>query len=109
MQHLNTVLKAPKNTSPISLMTHSLSHTHTNRFLFLKYHDEHALYPADRLLWQDLTGSAQGLSVYLNEPVKRRDLTNLAPEKNSSAPPGQIVIFSAVFPLFIEVLWGGMP
>ena len=33
-----------------------------------------------------------------------RDLANLAPEKkNSSAPPGQITLFSAVFPLLLEI------
>ena len=36
-----------------------------------------------------------------------RDLANLAPEKKkSSAPPGQITLFSVVFPLLIEVFVG---
>ena len=105
VQHLNTVLKTSKTPPPISFITDSLFHTHTNRFSYAKYHDKNALHTTNRLSWRDLAGSAQGLSFYLNEPVKRRDLAS--EKKNSSAPPGQIVLFSAVFTLFIEICGAG--
>ena len=65
------------------------------------------MYTTDRLSWRDLAGLAQGLLIYSDKPVMWPDLANLAPEKkNSSAPPGQITLYSAVFPLLIEIFVG---
>ena len=41
-----------------------------------------------------------------NSPVTRRDLAQSASKKNSSAPPGQIVPFNVVFPLYIYIFMG---
>ena len=99
--------KHPKTPPPISFITHFLLHTPANRFLFSKYLDEDALHATDRLSWRDLAGSVQGLSFCLNEPGQWQDLTRFVSEKKSSAPPGQSVLLSAVFPLFIEICGAG--
>ena len=108
VQHSRTVLKTSQNTSPQS--THNpFLHSHSCEQVLSvpKHHDVGTWYITDRLSWRDLAGLAQGLVIYSDKPVMWRDLANLAPEKkNSSAPPGQITLFSAVFPLLIEIFVG---
>ena len=86
VQPSHTVLKTSQRTSPKSLITHSLTHIHANKFFYPKHQDASTLYTTDRLLWRDLAGLAQGLLIYSNKPVVWRDLANLARKKIRQYP-----------------------
>ena len=91
-----------KTPPPKSLITHSLTHIHSNKFFCLKHQDASTLYTTDRLSWRNLAGLAQGLLFYSNKPVMWRDLANLAPEKKFGSTPWRNYAFRCGFSAFIR-------